>query len=205
VRLGDHPYGVAAVLYAVIVMLVGGVVYLFGPGHRDYLATRELVVNHRIVPGDFRSPDTFTSLFGFYLPAPSALEGKYVRNTTIQPNHPIPAASLGDGPNLSLLSLSAGEEVLVFPLAAETRLVALLDAGTSVAVIGQDDDKGAVLFEATVHAVQCDPKKGEPPACRAILRLSFKDPKEQPKLPKDLTSLKLALRPPPSVASEKKP
>jgi hypothetical protein len=193
VPLRNHPYGIAVAVYVMIVLAVGIVSSICGVGHRDYLATRELVVNHRIVSADFRRPDTFTSRLGFYLPAVTAIEGKYVRRK-IDVNDPLGAASLGDGPDLNP---GAGRQALVVPLATGSHLIGLLDVGRSVGVTGQDDDKGAVSFEATVHAIQCEPKKGDAPTCRVILSLPSD---RRLKLPTDLAGLRLTPRTPPAAA-----
>jgi hypothetical protein len=183
-----------ALIYFLAVCAGTGVLSTHGTAERQYWATRHLDLNHRIVPGDFRKPDGFPANLGFYLPPRSAVEGKYVRKTVIEPNQSIDPAILDEKPTPVS---AADEQVVVFPLSADSGLAAVLDAGFPVVVMGKNDDQHDVVFAAAVHAILCDAKKGEAPSCRAVLRIAAG---QSVKLPKDLSGLRLVVQrlPPPA-------
>jgi hypothetical protein len=193
----DHPYGLVAAFYGFVVFAAAGLLQFFPPAQRDYVATRKLNPNHRIVAGDFRRPDVFLASLGFYLPSASSLEGRYVRETAIEPNGSIDLAKLDERPDLVMPQAC---QALILPLPAETGLVATINADSSVIVIGADDEKGAVSLPAKVHAILCDARKGDTQACRAVLRIPSN---LTLKLPKDSGGLRFLMQVAPATSEKK--
>lgn len=183
----DHPYWAGAAIYGLAIsVLAVALECVFPDAPRTYFATRGLEPNHRIVAVDLRWPDRFPANLGFYLPPPSSLEGRYVR-TAIEAGKPIDPAALDMQPAPVPVS---SDKVLVVPLPADSGLVTLLDAG--VPVLGTTQEDGAVLFSGTVHAILCDARKPDGQACRTVLRIPGS---QYFKLPKDLSTLRLAVQP----------
>jgi outer membrane protein OmpA-like peptidoglycan-associated protein len=196
----DHPF------LSVVVLYVGIVVFLWRCGwpnrapDRDYVASRELVNNHRIVSGDLRRPDGLATSLGFYMAPKGSIEGKYLRSKQpIMPGQSLNTLALADKPDMQLPDET---HAVVFPLPSDSRLIGLLDVGSPVVLLGQDpDSKAAVAIYATVHAILCESTNSDTKGCFPILRI----PTDQTQfVTKNLGALRLALglgpTPPPPTA-----
>jgi len=198
-RFFDHPFIALSMVYIVMIFITGKFAWLDHAPVRKYVAARELVHNHRIEMVDLRLPRELSDHLGFYLDVKTSIEGKYVKATRpIAVDQPVSAGELAERPDMQVPNTV---HVIVFPL-PDLRIINLLDAGVSVALVGQDpdskpDQKKDVAIDATVHALLCDaPSNAGAKNCAAILQV----PKERSQfVTKNLTGLRLVLRSDPQL------
>jgi outer membrane protein OmpA-like peptidoglycan-associated protein len=176
----NHPFALVAVIYIGLVFSLFVWRLGWSDPARDYVASRELVKNHRIVSGDitrpeaknatWRRPGVLAAWLGFYMSAVSSIEGKYVKAVQpIMPGESVSTVVLADKPDMELPDRM---HAIAFPLPADSRLIGLLDAGSPVVLLGQDpDSKAAVSVRATVHAVLCEPTNSDAKNCFPILQI----------------------------------
>jgi hypothetical protein len=159
----EHVFGATFIAYFGLLLVY---LYFNAPQpHRDYLATRDLAPNHRIVASDVKRPQSF----GFYMPPFAAVEGRYLKQS-IKRGERISTTSLGDRPSMQF---SDNFRAIAFPRQTGSIPVDLIDVGSPVILFGRDPDaKCPINVAATVHAIVCDPKKtGEAANCYPILRV----------------------------------
>lgn len=174
-QIFQNRFAWCAVVYGVLVIAIwyGA---LRSPPKRDYVATSELAMNHRIVAGDLKLPDDFAGGLGFYLPNRDAAVGKYVTQPIIKATSTEPrslvSATLGERPRLT--GANSGDYLFSVVLAPDNPLAILIDVGASVLLAGPDKDKKQVAVDATVQAILCMPSKTEK-KCSAVLSVAGAD------------------------------
>jgi hypothetical protein len=185
----DRLFGVVAVAYLAVIVELTCCLGRYKPADRDYLAARDLPLNHRIVAADLRSPPSLASRLGFFVRPVSAIEGRYVRGKPIAAGAPIAAAALADRPDTALPDKTLA---VAFPVSSDSSITSALDAGSPVTLVGTDSDtKAPIAIPATVHAILCAPAKDAAQACYPLLYV----PAEQGAIVgKNLSTLRLALR-----------
>jgi hypothetical protein len=168
--IGDRPYAIVGALYLAAVLIGWQWRWSDKPLDRHYIAAGELVNNHRIVLRDLKTPDTFAG--SFYLPPKTELVGRYIRAASpIRAKQPIPEDALADKPDMQLPDKSQ----VAFPLPAAAIPLSMLDAGSTVILLGKDaDGKNPISITATVHAIVCDAKKPDGETCFPVLRIPAK-------------------------------
>jgi hypothetical protein len=151
----DRLFGVVAVAYLAVIVELTCSLGRHKPADRDYLAARDLPLNHRIAAADLRSPPSLASRLGFYVRPVSAIEGRYVRDKPIAAGAPIVAAALADRPDTTLPDKTLA---VAFPVASDSSIMSALDAGSPVTLVVTDGD-----------AILCAPAKDAAQACFPLL------------------------------------
>lgn len=132
----------------------------------EYVATRHLNRNHRLREKDFDAPDGIPGALAISLPDPKNLTGVYLRDDRDK-GKPITKEMLLTQPSISL---QAGMEIRVVPLAEQTHTLSWLDAGINVQV-----DTAKKKVQGYVVAVTCPPpedrKTDDGKACAALIAL----------------------------------
>jgi hypothetical protein len=185
----NHPFGLTGAAYVAVVLSCAVVLGSERTGELNYLAVVELKHNHRIASRDLRRPSSLASSLGFYMPAVSLLEGKYVSpSRSIMPGQPVPLAALAKSPDMS----APGLQLLSVPPAGDFQSLAMLDAGMPVLLAGLDSESKPILISAAVHAIVCNPAKAGTDDCYPVLAIAV----DQRQLAlTNLSKLKLLLRP----------
>jgi hypothetical protein len=188
VRAQSARYGLIVVVYVVAIWLVWRGWPQDPPDQRAYVTETALAFNHRLIVADFHRPDSGMESFGFYMRTPASVVGKYMTSTKgIAAGRPVDPTMLADRP---VLTVPADSTVVIYT-AVDPKLMALLDAGTSVILFGQDADaKTPMSVTATILAILCDSAADDVKSCYPALSLAAKD---APLVVKNLATLKLAL------------
>jgi hypothetical protein len=187
----DRPFALIAGIYVAVVALCSGCMLCSYCMSSDYVAARELKNNHRIVAGDLRRQSVLATSLGFYTVPPPSLAGKYVTaDPSIAAGLPVGAAALAASAHMKLPDKNT--YALPFPLLANSPLLALLDVGSPVALVGQGADSKPI--PATVHAIVCQVGKSDTDGCYPILRIAQNRIQD---VVKDPAALRLVLGPEP--------
>jgi len=159
------------VTYLALVFMIARFWTAQGESEHQYVASKKLIKNRRLMPGDIKEPPSGPGRWGWFLPNREALEGKYVINDIPQANV-ISIDNLGTSPDMKL---DDSLRPLIFSLETQPQLAQFLNAESTVDVLGIDPNP--LAQDLKVHAVVCEsPAHADKNTgtCYAILAMSLK-------------------------------